>query len=148
MNAQELVDSLSDTFLCEIISANLEQPRLLADMLSSIEYLQNKDEILGKVNACEILDSEEPGISDVKSEGGRAVFRYEMPFVLIVKNDKEQILRITATASGNCSVLESFNWSDFEWDDMNRTEILEHKELAEFSDLQFFDVECDDLTVK
>lgn len=149
MGTQELLDSLSETFLWETVSAYIEQTRFLPDMLRNVGYLDNKDEIIHKVDKMEIMDSEPLEISDNNADNGRISFGFEMPFVLIAKSGKEQLLRITATAAGKCSIPDesAFDWSAFNWDDMNKPELLSHKDLAEFSELRFEQVECDDLTV-
>lgn len=148
MSAQELIESISETFLWEVVSAYIEQPRFLPEMLRDIGYLGDKDEIIKKVDGMEILDSETFDILYNVTENGRIAFGFEMPFVLVAKSGREQLLRITAVAAGMCSIPDenAFNWGAFDWDDMNRPELLAHKDLAEFSLLNFEDVECDDLT--
>lgn len=150
METQELLDELSETFLWEIVSACIEQPRFLPDMLRNVGYLENKDEIIQKVDDMEVMDSEEPEIFDSSAENGRISFSFEMPFVLNVRCGKEPLLRITATAVGQCSIPDenAFDWSAFDWEDMDKPELLSHKDLAEFSELRFEDVECDDLSVE
>lgn len=149
MSAQELLESISETFLWEVVSAYIEQPRFLPEMLADIGYLDNKDELIQKVNGMEIMDSEPLEILYNVTENGRISFGFEMPFVLIAKSGQEQLLRITAIAAGKCSIPDenAFDWSAFDWDDMNRPQLLEHKDLAEFQLLNFEDAECDDLTV-
>lgn len=148
MSTQELIESISETFLWEVVSAHIEQPRFLPEMLANIGYLDSKDEIINKVDGMEILDSESLEILDSVEENGRISFGFEMPFVLIAKSGREQLLRITAVAAGKCSIPDesAFNWGAFDWDDMNKQELLAHKDLAEFSLLSFEDAECDDLT--
>lgn len=150
MGTQELLDGLSETFLWEIVSAYIEQTRFLPDMLRNVGYLENKDEIIQRVDKMEILDSEPLETFDCSADNGRIFFGFEMPFILIAKSGKEQLLRITATAAGKCSIPNenAFDWNAFDWDDMNRPELLAHKDLAEFSELRFEQVECDDLTVE
>lgn len=149
MGIQELLDSLSETFLWETVSAYIEQTRFLPDMLRNVGYLDNKDEIIQKVDGMEIMDSETLEILGCNAENGRISFGFEMPFVLVAKCGKEQLLRITATAAGKCSIPDecAFDWSAYDWDDMNKPELLAHKDLAEFSELRFEYVECDDLSV-
>lgn len=150
MGAQELLDELSETFLWEIVSEYIEQTRFLPDMLRNVGYIENKDEITQKIDGAEILDSEQPEIFDGSAENGRITFGFEMPFVLIAKSGEEQLLRITATAAGQCSIPDenAFDWNAFDWEDMNKPELLSHKDLAEFSQLRFEEVECDDLSVE
>ncbi|MDE6728190.1 MAG: hypothetical protein K2J80_09675 [Oscillospiraceae bacterium] len=149
MGAREFIDGLSETFLWEVVSAYIEQPRFLPEMLRDVGYLDNKEEMIRKVDSLEISDSEPLYILYCITENGRIVFGFEMPFVLIAKSGKEQLLRITATAAGKCSIPDknAFDWSAFDWDDMNKQELLSHKELAEFLMLNFEDAECDDLSV-
>ncbi|MBD5113473.1 MAG: hypothetical protein HDT42_13215 [Ruminococcaceae bacterium] len=150
METQELLDGLSETFLWEIVSAYIEHPRFLPDMLRNVGYIENKDEIIQKVDDMEIMDSEEPEIFDSNTENGRISFGFEMPFVMIAKSGEEQLLRITTTASGQCSIPDenAFDWSAFDWEDMDKPELLSHKDLAEFSEMRFEEVECDDLSVE
>lgn len=150
METQELLDGLSETFLWEIVSAYIEHPRFLPDMLRNVGYIENKDEIIQKVDDIEVMDSEEPEIFDSSAENGRISFGFEMPFVMIAKSGEEQLLRITATASGQCSIPNenAFDWSAFDWEDMDKPELLSHKDLAEFSEMRFEEVECDDLSVE
>lgn len=149
MSAQELIESISETFLWEVVSAHIEQPRFLSEILVNIGYLGNKDEIIKKVDGMEIMDSEPLEILYSVAENGRISFGFEMPFVLIAKSGREQLLRITAIAAGKCSIPDesAFDWSAFDWDDMNKQELLAHKYIVEFSLLNFEDAECDDLTV-
>lgn len=149
MGTQELLDGLSETFLWEVVSAHIEQPRFLPEMLQNVGYLDNKGEIIQRVDGMEIMDSEPLEILYNVTENGRISFGFEMPFVLIAKSGKEQLLRITATAAGKCSIPDenAFDWNAFDWDDMNKQELLAHKDLAEFPQLNFEDAECDDLTV-
>lgn len=148
MSAQELIESISETFLWEVVSAHIEQPRFLSEMLSGVGYLDNKDEIIQRVDGMEIMDSEPLLILYSVAENGRISFGFEMPFVLIAKSGREQLLRITAIAAGKCSIPDenAFDWNAFDWDDMNKQELLAHKDLAEYSLLNFEDAECDDLT--
>ncbi|MDE6731712.1 MAG: hypothetical protein K2J77_02395 [Oscillospiraceae bacterium] len=46
MEARELPDGLFETFLWEVVSAYIEQPRFLPEMLRDVSYLDNKDEII------------------------------------------------------------------------------------------------------
>lgn len=150
MGTQELLDRLSETFLWENVSAHIEQTGLLPDMLRNVGYIENKDEVIQKVDRMEILDSEPLEISGQSADNGRISFGFSMPFVLVANSGKEQLLRITASAEGKCSIPDgnTFDWNAFDWEDMNRPELLSHKDLIEFSQLSFGDVECDDLSVE
>lgn len=150
METQELLDKLSETFLWESVSAHIEQTRLLPDMLQNVGYIENKDEVIQKVDKLEILDSEPLEIFGQSADNGRISFNFSMPFVLVAKSGKEQLLRVTATAAGKCLIPDgnAFDWNAFDWDDMNKQELLSHKDLAEFSQLRFEEVECDDLSVE
>lgn len=149
MGTHKLLDKISETFLWENISAHIGQTRLLPDMLHNAGYIENKDELMRKADGADILDSEPPEISKVNADNGRFTFSFTMPFILIVKSGKQQLLRITATAAGNCSIPDesAFEWETFDWDNMSRQELLAHKDVVEFSQLCFEDMECDDLTV-
>lgn len=150
MGTQELLDSLSETFLWESVSAHIEQIQFLPDMLRNVGYIENKDKVIQKADGMEILDSEPLEIFGQSADNGRISFGFSMPFVLVAKSGKEQLLRITATAEGKCSIPDenNFDWNTFDWEDMNRQELLSHKYLAEFPQLRFEEVECDDLSVK
>lgn len=149
MGIQKLLAGLSETFLWEIVSAYIEQTRFLPEMLRDVGYVNNKDEIVRKVDRSEILDSEPLEIFDCNAANGRISFGFAMPFILIAKSGREQLLRITATVAGKCSIPDenAFDWSAFDWGDMSRPELLAHRDLAEFSELRFEQVECDDLSV-
>ena len=149
MEAREFVDGLSETFLWEVVSAYIEQPRFLPDMLRDVGYLENKDEVIRKVDSLEISDIEPLYILYCIRENGRIVFGFETPFVLIAKSGKEQLLRITSFFAAKCSIPDenAFVWSAYDWDNMNKTELLSYKDLAEFSAVRFEDAECDDLSI-
>lgn len=149
MEIRELLDGLSETFLWEVVSAYIEQPCFLPDMLRNVGYLENKDGIIQNADDMEIMDSEPLEMFDISTDNGIISFGFEMPFVLIAKSGKEQLLRITATAAGKCSIPDenAFDWSTYDWDDMNKQELLAHKDLAELSQVRFEQVECDDLNV-
>lgn len=150
MGTQELLAGLSETFLWEVVSAHIEQTRFLPDMLLDIGYLENKDEIIQRVDNMEIMDSEPLEILGSYADNGRISFGFEMPFVLNARCGKEPLLRITAIAAGRCSIPDenAFDWNALDWEDMNKPELLSHKDLAEFSTLRFEDVECDDTSVE
>ena len=150
MIMRDLLEKLSETFLWECVSAYVEQTRFMSDMLNNVGYLENKDEIIQKVDRTEILDSEPLEVFDCNADNGRISFGFEMPFILIAKSAKEHFLRITATAVGKCSIPDenAFNWSAFDWGDMSKQALLEHKDLANFSEIRFEYAECDDLSVE
>lgn len=147
MSEQELLDIISETLLWENISSQIEKTERLPELLSEIGYLDNKDEIVKKADKAQILESKLPKFSNVGFEGGRLTFGFSMPFVMVVKSGKEVLLRITATAAGNCSIPDesAFDWGAYDWGDMTRPELLSHGELVRFSQLSFTDAECDDL---
>ena len=147
MSAQKLLESISETLLWENISASIEKTENLPALLSDIGYLDRKDEIIQKTNKLQILDSEPPKFSDIRAEGDRIVLGFVMPFVMIVKSGKDELLRITATTSGSFSIPDenAFEWGAYDWGDMTRPELSSHGDLVSFSRLSFTDVECDDL---
>ena len=149
MGAREIIDGLSETFLWEVVSAYIEQPRFLPEMLRDVGYLENKDEVIRRVDSMEILDIEPLYILYCITENGKIVFGFETPYVLIARCGKEKLLRITAIFAAKCTIPDenAFDWSAFDWNNMNRQELLAHKDLAEFSAVRFEDAECDDLGV-
>lgn len=148
MEARKFIDGLSETFLWEIVSAYIEQPRFLPDMLRDVGYLDNKDEVIQKVDSLEISNIDPLFILYCITENGRIVFGFETPFVLIAKSGNERLLRITAVFAAKCSIPDenAFDRSAYDWENMNRQELLAHKDLAEFSAVRFEDAECDDLS--
>lgn len=147
MSARELLDKISETLLWENISAQIEKTERLPELLNEIGYLDSKDEIIKKADKERILESEPPEFSNIQVEGGRITLSFTMPFVMIVTSGKEELLRITATAAGNCSIPDenAFDWGAFDWGDMTRPELLSRGELVSFSRLSFTDAECDEL---
>lgn len=147
MSVQRLLDSISETLLWENISAQIEKTDHLPELLNEIGYLENKDRIIQRADKMQIIDSEPPEFSNIGVEGGKFIISFIMPFVMIVKSGKEELVRITATAAGNFSIPDesAFDWNAYDWGDMTRPELLSHGDLVSFSKLSFSDVECDDL---
>ncbi|MEG0367559.1 MAG: hypothetical protein RR585_12035, partial [Coprobacillus sp.] len=61
----------------------------------------------------------------------------------------EQILRVTTNITGSCCIAdkEHFDWDKYDFESMNRLELLLYKDLVEVIECRYEDVECDDLRV-
>lgn len=148
MSRKELLENLSTTLLWEVISAKVEEVNQLPVMLKGIAYIEDKDEIISKITRCEVLDSEPFDVKDFSVDGNRIKIHFEMSFVLTAWENKEERWRITSTAAGTCFVpdIEIFHWEDIKFEDMNRMELLERKNLVEISELKYVETECDDVS--
>lgn len=147
MNREQLLENLSETLLWEVISAKVEEVNQLPVMLKDIGYIDGKDEMIPTITRCEILDSEPFGVTDFSVDGDRICIHFEMPFVLTAWKNKDEIWRITSAAAGTCSVpdIETLNWEEIKFEDMNRIELLERKNLVEISELNYVETECEDV---
>ncbi len=147
MDRNKLTELLSTTLLWEVVVLNIEKKDQLSIMLYDIDYIQDKDNVIMKVEECEVLDSEGLDIIDVQIENGDLLIDFEMEFILSVWSGKQQLLRITATAVGKCKVAEidKYDWWNMKLEDMGKEELLANKELVHILKLNYIEVECDEV---
>lgn len=147
MNKEQLIDILSETLLWEVVAANVEQVDQLPNMLQNISYIANKEHIISKITECEVLDSDFHILRFIK-DGESILITFEISFLLSVWNQKKQLLRITAAASGKCRIpdIGNYDWDSVDFESMDRLELLANGELVDILELNYTDVEADDVS--
>lgn len=147
MNREELVEILSP-LLWEVVSLRVEQLDQLPIMLKDIGYLDDKDSMISEVTHCEIFVSDEFNVEGFVVKNNNILVTYEMPFVLSAWSERTQLLRITGTALGVCSVpdIEHYDWSNKDFGEMRKGELLEYQSLVDILECKCDYVECDDVS--
>lgn len=149
MNAQNLLERISETLLWEVVSSCVEQCEQLPVMLNDIDYLEDKSGIIAKAVRCEITESDSFDTFDCTDYVDSLYVSFEMPFVLSVRSaESKPLVKVTATATGQCFMhdCQSPFWQNTDFDDMNKQELLSYKHLVNVTELRYSNVECDDLT--
>jgi hypothetical protein len=81
-------------------------------------------------------------------DGESLLVSFEMPLILSTWNQEQQLLRITATATGACRIpdIGTYDWENVDFDGMNKQELLGmSKDLVEIVELHYTDVEADEM---
>lgn len=149
MDREQLVEILSTTLLQEVISANIEKINQLPVMLQDIGYIKDKVNVILQITECEVSDSEPLDIINFTQHGESLLINFEMPFILSAWTGKEQLLRITANATGKCIVpdIAKYDWASIDVENMGKEELLAKNELVDILELNYTDVECDDVSI-
>lgn len=135
---EELVENLSETLLWECISdyvENLSQAETIMGIISKSEANQGKVEVVD----CSIIDSDEFSVENIKVVGEDILISFEMSFVLLVNME----IRIEAVAVGTCRIpdVSSFNYNQYDFDSMNKAELLKYKDIVSNIKISYEDVE-------
>lgn len=135
---EELVENLSETLLWECISdyvENLSQAKTIMGMISNSEATQGKVEVVD----CSIIDSDEFSVENIKVVGEDILISFEMPFILLVNME----IRIEAVAVGTCCIpdVSSFNYNQYDFDSMNKAELLKYKDIVSDIKIRYEDIE-------
>lgn len=145
MDTDMLLNTVLDTFLLECVGDRVEEPSEVPRMLKDIAYLDNKDELISKITECEILDVDDYEIKNYSVVTDNIKIEYEMSFILQVYADADAFWRIQGTAQCVFSIPgpEAYDWSIFQNDNMNKQQLLAHKDLLNFESFTYDFIECD-----
>lgn len=146
MNRNELVELLAEEMLFEVVASKIEEVDQIPRMLERIGYLDNEEEAISLINHCEIdLDSLE--IIQFTVENGKIIIEFEIPlFGVSAFHNSQGILKVTASATGKCSIpdIDVFDWDEaFDWE--NGVWVDDFDEgIIEIIELQYTGESCDD----
>lgn len=132
-------------FLCECIGAKVEEPNQLTQMLKDIGYLDQKEYLISKTTTCEILDCEDIEITNSQEEENLIIVDCVLSYIMQTFIDKEFIWRVQATAECTLSIPngDSYNWDMIEGSMSSKEAILNHKDIIEYQNIEYKDVECE-----
>ncbi|MDE6476076.1 MAG: hypothetical protein K2L08_04405 [Erysipelotrichaceae bacterium] len=147
MDREELLEELSESLLCEVVCLHIEKVDQIFSMLKDIHYIEDKEHVLLQVKECELLHTEDFDIVNSIIDDGNILIAFEMPFILSVWGEEDQLLRITANAVGKCKVpdIDKHNWNSIELEDMDKEALLANQNLVDIVELGYTYVECDDV---
>ncbi|MCU5131782.1 hypothetical protein OCA18_25515 [Bacillus cereus] len=138
---QEKIDILAETLLLEVITQKVEMIEQLPIMLKGIDYLDGWASD-SKTTECEIFESDALSVMNFFAVGEKFLIELEMPCLISTWQDREQLLRITTTVKAKCLVSHA---EVFDWNNMNKIELLNHQKDVQFVELNYIDTECDDI---
>ena len=146
MDMNQLVDK-AIALLWEVVSSYVSEITQVSILLEGIDYIDSA--IIPQINCAEIQDSESFDIAEVEKCDGEILIAFEMPYILSLWKDREQLLRVTAVASGKCTIpdLDKFDWNAMDFKNMNKAELLSRKGIVSLHAINYSYVECDDVTV-
>lgn len=148
MDNDQLIELLSETLLFEVIAAKVEEVDQLPVMLQNIGYIEGLENVLSKITFCEAFESD-LDIIHFTHEGKSIVITYNLTFLLSAWHQKQQLLRITASATGTCQIpgIESYDWESVDFEGMNKKELLANRGLVNILELDYSDVEADEVNL-
>jgi hypothetical protein len=146
MDNEQLIELLSETLLIEVIAAKVEEVDQLPIMLQNIGYIEELENVLSKITFCEAFESD-LDIIHFTQEGKSILITYKLTFLLSAWHQKQQLLRITASATGTCQIpgIESYDWESVDFGGMNKKELLANRGLMSILELNYSDVEADEV---
>lgn len=144
MDNEQLIELLSETLLFEVIAAKVEEVDQLPVMLQNIGYIEELENVLSKITFCEAFESD-LDIIHFNQEGESILITYQLTFLLSAWHHNQQLLRITASATGTCQIpgIESYDWKSVDFEGMNKKELLANRGLVNIVELDYSDVEAD-----
>ncbi len=116
------IQALAEELLWDKVSDYIEEIEEFQKIIIGISYIDHK--VVGEVERCKILDTEEIHATGYESNG-KICIDFEMPFILMAYKSKEQLFRVTAYAKGKA--------------------IIENGEQVEIYDVTYDDVEVDSM---
>lgn len=148
MEREEFVNVLAESLIWEVIGAYVEQCDQLPIMLQDINYLEDKDDFIRRANFCEITVADEFNVMRYSVDKDKILIEFDFSFVMSVFSEENALLRVTACAEGSCKVadINAFDWSQMDFEDMDKQELLSYKDLVESIELHYVQVECDDVS--
>lgn len=146
---EQLVKKLATTLLWDLISLKVEEKNQIPIMLKEVYYLEEKDNLMTQIKKCEVIDSEPLEIIDFIIDGEKILVEFEMPFILSAWSEKKQLLRITATLIGKCTLSGNtlFNWNNIDIESLGKYDWLENQKLVKILEINYTDVECEDISI-
>ena len=148
MEREEFVNVLAESLIWEVIGAYVEQCDQLPIMLQEINYLEDKDGFIHRANHCAITVADEFNVMRYSVDKDKILIEFDFPFFMSVFSDENALISITACAEGSCKVadINAFDWSQMDFEDMDKQELLSYKDLVESIELHYVQVECDDVS--
>jgi hypothetical protein len=147
MDRGELIENIAESVLWTVVAASVEKDDQLPVILKDIHYLGDKENLLARTTWCEVFDSDFNMSNHIK-DGESLLVSFEMPLILSTWNQEQQLLRITATATGACRIpdIGTYDWENVDFYGMNKQELLGmSKDLVEIVELHYTDVEADEM---
>lgn len=132
-------------FLCECISSKVEEPNQLTQMLKWIGYLEQKEYLISKTTSCEILDCEDIEIRSIQEKESVIIVDCALSYIMQTIIDEAFIWRVQATAECTVAIPDSdyYDWNMIKDNMSSREAILKHKDIIEYRNIAYKDVECD-----
>jgi hypothetical protein len=97
-----------------------------------------------KIKRCEVFESDFETIGFV-IDGKTISVTFKRSFLLSAWIHKQQLLRITADATGKCKIADigNFDWESLDFESMNKNELLENGKLVDIYELNYSYIEAD-----
>ncbi len=148
MTKDELINEILYDFLWEIVSNKTEEIKNLTVMLKDIEYLDDKEALIAKTTKCEVQTTDDFDIINSRDEDDHIVLECEMDFIMQTFIGREYIWRITGITKCKIRIpgIEGYNWEKIK-NTGSADDFLRHKDIVDFTDINFDGIECDCLYV-
>lgn len=145
----ELIEIMKEGLLWVVVGNYAEtHSELLKEALRSVDNMQFED--VDKITVVKVLETEEFIVKEYSTQKGILTLKYEMPAVILAKNDDDSICNHVATlCTGEVEIfdIDSYNWNGIEFDRLNRTQMLEYSHLVKKISLSYEDIKVGDEAV-
>ncbi len=144
----ELINEILYDFLWEIVSNKTEEIKNLTAMLKDIGYLDDKEELIAKTTECAVQTTDNFDIINSYEEDDHIVIDCEMDFIMQTFIGREYIWSITGVTKCKICIpgIEGYNWEIIK-NARFANDLLCHKDIVDFTDINFDGIECDCLYV-
>lgn len=121
---EQLTKEAIEELVWNLASKHLEKKENLPTMLREIHYVDDLEALINNIDFLEDFNSEIE-IQTIIQSNNHSIVTFTIDSILSVWCEKSQLLRITVTAKGTCSLKSSEN--------------------IDIIDIQYENVECDDM---
>ena len=143
----ELVLIIGEGLLWAVVGNYAETHlELLKEALRTVDNMDF--EAVDKITVVKVRETDEFIVKEYSIKEDILTVKYEMPAVILAKNDDDSICFYVATlCTGEVEIpdIDSYNWNGIEFDSFNRTQMLEYSHLVKKISLSYEDTEADDL---
>lgn len=134
--------STIETLLWEIMSNQVEKVDVAKQLLTNINYIEQGK--VDQISKCTMLDSDYFEITSINNKENKIYVDFEMPFIIDAWNQEEEhLFHILGCVNGQCAIPDEseFDYAAYDFDSMNKTELLSHASMVELIQMDYSDIE-------
>ena len=142
----ELVVIIGEGLLWAVVGNYAETHfELLKEALGSVDNMDS--EAVDKITVVKVRETDEFIVKEYSIKEGILTVKYEMPAVILAKNDDDSVcIHVATLCTGEVEIpdIDSYHWNGIEFDSLNRTQMLEYSHLVKKISLSYEDIRVGD----